>query len=167
MSDTSRVIAYRVVCPKTGKPRTDWIDGSPEDDEPIFTSSKYQLAYDHSPASFTKETAQSALEIVKDADRWKLFSKAFENNDRDFLNLVQDGVEALNLGDDANPTKLQMDKIMDDVAAMIKRGDFTEDFKHENGNYTCHCQSCGRVFTGHKRRVICKVCVQAEKGHES
>lgn len=123
MSDTSRVIAYRVVEQKTGSIYTDWIDGAP-DGECAFEFGEYQLAYDHSPAIFTKETAQSALEIVKDADRWKLFSKAFENNDRDFLNLVQDGVEALNLGDDANPTKLQMDKIMDDVAAMIaKRGE--------------------------------------------
>lgn len=35
---------------------------------------------------------------------------------------------------------------------------WTEDFSHENGNYTNHCCKCHNTFTGHKRRVICKVC---------
>lgn len=33
-----------------------------------------------------------------------------------------------------------------------------EDSGHENGNYYCLCHNCGRQFTGHKRRVTCKVC---------
>lgn len=33
-----------------------------------------------------------------------------------------------------------------------------EDATHENGNYYCSCCVCGRQFTGHKRRVLCKVC---------
>ena len=36
--------------------------------------------------------------------------------------------------------------------------DFPEDAKEENGNYCCHCVSCNRDFTGHKRRVLCRVC---------
>lgn len=36
--------------------------------------------------------------------------------------------------------------------------DWTEDFEHENGNYESRCMSCGIAFTGHKRRVICKIC---------
>lgn len=37
-----------------------------------------------------------------------------------------------------------------------------EDFGHENGNYTCHCHTCGRTFVGHKRRVTCRVCASAK-----
>lgn len=33
-----------------------------------------------------------------------------------------------------------------------------EDAGHENGDYSCLCSHCGRVFTGHKRRMLCKVC---------
>lgn len=33
-----------------------------------------------------------------------------------------------------------------------------EDAAHENGNYSCCCRVCLRQFTGHKRRVVCKVC---------
>lgn len=33
-----------------------------------------------------------------------------------------------------------------------------EDASHENGNYSVVCGNCGRLFTGHKRRVLCKVC---------
>jgi len=33
-----------------------------------------------------------------------------------------------------------------------------EDASHENGNYSCCCCHCGRMFMGHKRRVSCKVC---------
>lgn len=37
-------------------------------------------------------------------------------------------------------------------------GDWLEDAKHENGSYYCTCSICGKAFTGHKRRVICKIC---------
>jgi hypothetical protein len=33
-----------------------------------------------------------------------------------------------------------------------------EDASHENGNYECRCCECGHIFTGHKRRVLCKFC---------
>lgn len=36
--------------------------------------------------------------------------------------------------------------------------DWTEDAGHENGKYECRCCECGSRFTGHKRRVVCKVC---------
>jgi hypothetical protein len=39
---------------------------------------------------------------------------------------------------------------------------WTEDYSHENGNYTCLCCECGLTFTGHKRRVACKECVKAK-----
>lgn len=35
---------------------------------------------------------------------------------------------------------------------------WTEDYSHENGNYLNTCIECKRIFKGHKRRVICKVC---------
>jgi len=38
--------------------------------------------------------------------------------------------------------------------------DWPEDFAHENGIYLCTCSICSHTFTGHKRRVICKVCQQ-------
>lgn len=37
-------------------------------------------------------------------------------------------------------------------------GDWAEDFYHENGRYGQRCPDCGIPFTGHKRRVICKLC---------
>lgn len=33
-----------------------------------------------------------------------------------------------------------------------------EDKDHENGNYSCLCCECGRMFVGHKRRVVCRSC---------
>lgn len=35
-----------------------------------------------------------------------------------------------------------------------------EDYEHENGNYTCICIECKESFIGHKRRVICKECME-------
>lgn len=36
--------------------------------------------------------------------------------------------------------------------------DWAEDAGHENGNYSNLCSDCGQHFTGHKRRVTCKLC---------
>lgn len=38
-------------------------------------------------------------------------------------------------------------------------GNWKEDFPHENGNYSNRCTECGGIFLGHKRRVICRLCV--------
>lgn len=38
---------------------------------------------------------------------------------------------------------------------------YSEDFSHENGSYHNTCMYCGRGFLGHKRRVICKVCINS------
>jgi hypothetical protein len=35
--------------------------------------------------------------------------------------------------------------------------DWPGDFHLENGNYYSKCR-CGRDFTGHKRRVVCRIC---------
>lgn len=35
---------------------------------------------------------------------------------------------------------------------------WSEDFKHENGNYENVCKVCNVLFFGHKRRVVCKKC---------
>jgi hypothetical protein len=40
--------------------------------------------------------------------------------------------------------------------------DWPEDFELNNGNYFCRCCLCSEQFTGHKRRVICKLCAQAQ-----
>ena len=40
-----------------------------------------------------------------------------------------------------------------------------EDASHENGNYECKCMSCGSSFTGHKRRVVCKLCATIGDGN--
>lgn len=39
-------------------------------------------------------------------------------------------------------------------------GDWPEDFQYENGNYTCKCSVCKQKFSGHKRRIVCKVCAE-------
>ena len=38
---------------------------------------------------------------------------------------------------------------------------WNEDASHENGCYHNTCHYCGRMFTGHKRRVTCKACTAA------
>lgn len=38
---------------------------------------------------------------------------------------------------------------------------FPEDATHENGSYYNKCHICLRQFTGHKRRITCKVCMIA------
>lgn len=40
------------------------------------------------------------------------------------------------------------------------KGNWIEDYSHENGNYTNTCKICGNEFLGHKRRIICKCCSQ-------
>jgi len=42
-----------------------------------------------------------------------------------------------------------------------------EDSSHENGNYSCRCYHCDRMFTGHKRRACCKVCAAAPAAPEA
>ena len=37
-------------------------------------------------------------------------------------------------------------------------GDWVEDFDKDNGQYQCKCTRCTEMFTGYKRRVLCKVC---------
>lgn len=39
-------------------------------------------------------------------------------------------------------------------------GNWTEDYWHENGQYHCRCVYCKLMFIGHKRRVVCKLCVK-------
>lgn len=41
---------------------------------------------------------------------------------------------------------------------MTTQRDWVEDSEHENGHYHCRCMICSHTFTGHKRRVLCKVC---------
>ncbi len=36
--------------------------------------------------------------------------------------------------------------------------DWSEDFKHENGQYSNKCLQCGVFFIGYKRRTLCKKC---------
>ena len=42
------------------------------------------------------------------------------------------------------------------------RRDWTSDAVHENGNYVNRCVSCGELFCGHKRRVICHECINGK-----
>ena len=41
--------------------------------------------------------------------------------------------------------------------------DYPEDFTGENGNYHHVCPSCEKPFTGHKRRVLCRVCAKMKE----
>lgn len=36
--------------------------------------------------------------------------------------------------------------------------DWPADFPHDNGQYINNCSVCGREFTGHGRRVVCRAC---------
>ena len=42
---------------------------------------------------------------------------------------------------------------------------WTEDFTHENGQYSCWCSRCRSSFIGHKRRILCKECAKTPSGH--
>ena len=48
------------------------------------------------------------------------------------------------------------------VAGQARPGDYPEDFDQENGDYWHQCKQCGKDFTGHKRRWICKLCAEME-----
>lgn len=41
--------------------------------------------------------------------------------------------------------------------------DWPEHFSHENGQYQCECVVCRKLFTAHKRSVVCRVCWYAPK----
>lgn len=60
--------------------------------------------------------------------------------------------------------RLRMAEVGDNFPSSDKRGDWPEDFTHENGNYMCNCCECGKIFMGHKRRVACKICVGIKEG---
>lgn len=38
-----------------------------------------------------------------------------------------------------------------------------EDYPYENGNYINKCIECKGYFFGHKRRYICKECINKDK----
>ena len=38
-------------------------------------------------------------------------------------------------------------------------GNYPEDYEMENGQYMHQCKVCGNKFTGHKDRIICKICI--------
>lgn len=42
------------------------------------------------------------------------------------------------------------------------KGDYPEDFPHENGRYLHNCNICKEEFIGYKRRITCKVCFEKE-----
>lgn len=39
--------------------------------------------------------------------------------------------------------------------------DWPIDFMRDNGHYSNSCCGCGREFTGHKRRVVCRACTES------
>ena len=45
---------------------------------------------------------------------------------------------------------------------VVQPQDWTEDFKHENGNYANICVTCKAEFVGYKRRFVCRVCAKRE-----
>jgi len=48
---------------------------------------------------------------------------------------------------------------IDAGAASPAKRNWPEDATHENGNYENRCMECDQSFIGHKRRVICKACL--------
>lgn len=59
--------------------------------------------------------------------------------------------------------RLRMDRKHGDAPSGSEKRDWPGDFEHENGNYQCTCLECGKLFLGHKRRVICRVCTKPEE----
>ena len=55
--------------------------------------------------------------------------------------------------------KIDMFPDMKDIVLDMGR-DWLEDTEHENGNYQNICGECQKLFMGHKRRVVCKLCVR-------
>jgi hypothetical protein len=47
--------------------------------------------------------------------------------------------------------------------ATVSPNDWPEDASHENGNYESVCLICHCKFTGHKRRVFCRQCVNKKE----
>lgn len=50
-----------------------------------------------------------------------------------------------------------------ELAQNQHKRNWTEDFTHENGNYTNKCSICTEYFLGHKRRVVCKKCAELRR----
>ena len=46
---------------------------------------------------------------------------------------------------------------------VVQPSDWPEDFPDENGSYLGKCFQCGNGFIGHKHRMICKLCDDANK----
>jgi hypothetical protein len=44
------------------------------------------------------------------------------------------------------------------IPDMNDERNWVEDYDHENGRYLNPCQTCGKNFMGHKRRITCKMC---------
>lgn len=65
----------------------------------------------------------------------------------------------------------QLNELFGDKPAVVSgevanERDWSEDFKHENGNYSCRCSTCKESFQGHKRRMFCKLCAaRPDKGN--
>lgn len=51
---------------------------------------------------------------------------------------------------------------IDDDDTVPDSRNWTEDFDHENGQYMHICIDCTNEFHGHKRRVLCKLCRDAD-----
>ena len=60
--------------------------------------------------------------------------------------------------EDKNTDKGSNDTIHSVMPRFDSPKNWTEDYKHENGNYVCRCSRCKEYFYGHKRRSLCKVC---------
>ncbi|QRE00165.1 hypothetical protein [Burkholderia phage BCSR5] len=57
------------------------------------------------------------------------------------------------------------DKLLSALAAAFNirnpgadKRNWPEDFPHDNGCYQNSCITCGGLFLGHKRRLLCKQC---------
>ena len=50
------------------------------------------------------------------------------------------------------------------ISSLNPEKDWKGDWRFENGNYFCTCMFCKELFTGHKRRVVCRLCA-IEQGY--
>lgn len=117
------------------------------------------------------EEVKAAKQELYSAGLWKVVSyKLALRHAKRLDSLERKLVLALNDADimKANDCGLQ---IVEDGWRLLKdttheERSWPEDYSHENGHYSNTCCECGRAFTGHKRRVVCKACVALAAAQE-
>jgi uncharacterized small protein (DUF1192 family) len=121
---------------------------------------KSYLLGQNSGIRIAEERAQEEIERLQaDVQHWRTSAKCLKGEMEDNAAYFRGEIERLQ-------TKIQDDQVASNTEAPViknpfsddPRGDWVQDFDHENGQYTCRCLDCDNRFMGHKRRIICRMC---------